>query len=509
MRPARRRTATLAAALLLLGSTAATAQARQLGRIDFANSGAATAQDDFIEGVLLLHSFEFADAAESFRRAQAADPDFALAYWGEAMTYNHPLWREQDREAALAVLARYEARGVAPPTEREEAYLDALRTLYGEGSKAERDRAYMDAMARMQERWPEDLEARAFHALAILGSTDGVRDFATYMRAAATAQPVFDANPDHPGAVHYIIHSFDDPVHAPLGLPAAVAYSDIAPGAAHAQHMTSHIFVALGMWNDVVAANVRARDVQDRANLAEGGRTNPCGHYTSWLHYGYLMQGRPEQARTSMDACLERMNDRPNPSEQNYFVNMRARQVLDLEDWEAAGRYLADLDANPRARSAQAFVSAYAAARTGERDRAQALLGQMLDGDDDARVRIQRLEIDALLALDAGEAERAVTLLEEAVALEETLPFEFGPPASLKPPHELLGEVLVEVGRPAEAVEAFRRSLSFTPRRTRSLMGLAAAAAGAGMPTVAADAKGELDEIWASAEPGFVEPAGR
>ena len=176
--------------------------------------------------MLLLHSFEYDTAVEAFRQAQTADAGFALAYWGEAMTYNHPLWQQQNSEAALQALKRLaaspEARAAKAPTDRERQYLAAVETLYaGPGSKHDRDQAYMRAMERLQNAYPEDMEARAFHALAILGSRDGVRDFATYVRAAATVQPVFDANPDHPGAAHYLIHSFDDPVHAPLGLPAA------------------------------------------------------------------------------------------------------------------------------------------------------------------------------------------------------------------------------------------------------------------------------------------------
>ena len=173
------------AALLISCPAAADlgAQERRLGDVDFVNSGAAPAQDAFERGVLLLHSFEFDDAAAAFREAQEADSDFALAYWGEAMTYNHPLWREQDRDAALAVLARYaptpEARQARAPTPREAAYLAAVDVLYGKGTKTERDRAYMDAMARLAAAWPDDEEAAAFHSLAILGSTDGVREGAS------------------------------------------------------------------------------------------------------------------------------------------------------------------------------------------------------------------------------------------------------------------------------------------------------------------------------------------
>ncbi len=501
--------ASVAVAVLAIGAQAALAQDRRLGKVEFPNSGSAAAQPHFLEGVLLLHSFEFDDAAASFRRAQDADPDFALAYWGEAMTYNHPLWQEQDGEAARSALARYEARGAAPPTERERAYLGAVSTLYGDGSKTERDLRYMDGMRRLHETWPDDLEARTFYALSILGSTDGVRDFATYMRAAAVAQPAFDANPDHPGAVHYLIHSFDDPVHAPLGLPAARAYSAVAPDAGHAQHMTSHIFVALGMWNDVVTANVRARDVQNRGREATGLRPNVCGHYTSWLHYGYLMQGRPEDATRGMDACMARMRENPTAAEQRYYATMRARQVLDLEDWDAVGRYNADLRDNPWARGREAFVTAYVAARTGERGRAEALLLQLGNGEAEPRIRIEELEIRALLALDEGDADRAIALLRDAVRVEESLPFEFGPPASLKPPHELLGDILLEAGQAQEAVEAFRQSLSFTPGRTLSLMGLSMAAQAAGLAAVAEDAERQLDLTWDHAEPAFAATVGR
>ncbi|GMV07077.1 MAG: hypothetical protein AMXMBFR53_33520 [Gemmatimonadota bacterium] len=472
------------AAVVLGAASPLAAQHARLGTVDFPNSGAPAAQADFTRGVLLLHSFEFEDAALAFRRAQDVDPDFALAYWGEAMSYNHPLWQQQDGEAARAALARYaptpEARARKAPTERERGYLEAVDVLYGSGSKARRDRAYMDAMAALAARHPDDMEARAFHALAILGSTDGVRDFATYMKAAAVAQPVFDANPDHPGAAHYLIHSFDDPVHAPLGLPAARAYSEIAPGAAHAQHMTSHIFVALGLWDDVVAANVRARDVQD-ARLAELGRpANACGHYTSWLHYGWLMRGDRRDADRGMDACLERARAGGAPSEEAYYATMRARHVLDTRDWAQADRLDATVAAEGTARLMVDFVTAYAALERGDRGTAAALLAAHQEalarsGDAQPRLRIQVLELRALTALKDGRGDEAVALLGEACALEEALPFEFGPPASLKPPHEMLGEALLALDRHSDAAYAFEASLARTPGRVPSLEGLARA----------------------------------
>ncbi|MDX1646001.1 MAG: hypothetical protein R3304_02560 [Longimicrobiales bacterium] len=467
---------------------------RELGTIEFPNSGSRDAQPPFIEGVLLLHSFEFEDAAEAFREAQAIDPDFALAYWGEAMTYNHPLWREQDKKAALRALDRYapspSQRLAKAPTARERAYLRAIHALYGDGTKEERDNAYMQAMYRLVNAYPEDNEARAFYALSILGSTDGERDFATYMRAAAAAQPVFADNPDHPGAAHYIIHSFDDPIHAPLGLQAARAYSEIAPDAAHAQHMTSHIFVAMGMWDDVVEANVRARDVQN-ARLADRGRPpNVCGHYTSWLHYGWLMRGDTVDARRGMADCHRRVTGgSPTGSEISYFVEMRARQILDTEAWDAAGAWDAEVT-----HPGYDFVTAYAASKTGDLVPARRFV-ENAPADGPPRMRIMVLELEALLALAAGNGDRALRFLEEATEIEESLPFEFGPPASLKPPHELLGEVALELERYDVALQAFRDALDFTPDRTPSLEGLAGAARASGRQATAEAAEARLAQI--------------
>lgn len=490
----------LTLALVTLVPLDGSQQERQLGTIDFGNSGSESAQGPFIDGVLLMHSFEFDAAAASFRKAQELDPDFALAYWGEAMTYNHPLWRQQDREAALATLARYaptpSARQAKAPTVREAEYLAAVDVLYGVGSKTERDLAYMGAMSRLSAAYPQDHEARSFHALSILGSTDGERDFATYMRAAAVAQPVFEENPDHPGAAHYIIHSFDDPIHAPLGVEAARAYSEIAPDAGHAQHMTSHIFVALGMWDDVVAANVRARDVQNGDRAAAGLPGNVCGHYTSWLHYGWLMRSDLAEAETGMDECRALVvAGQANPAEVGYYVNMRARHVLDTEDWSAAERLGAGVD-----RAGYHFVSAYAALKLGERAAAaDALIRLRASSNADApRTRIMIMELEALTALDQGNGAQAMALLREAAALEESLPFEFGPPASLKPPHELLGEVAMALAEHAAALDAFQTALSFTPERAPSLSGLISAASALQQTALASDAQQRLDEMRSS-----------
>jgi len=257
---------------LLLCCTSAQAQPGY-GSVSFANSGSAAAQSDFLRGLALLHNFEYGPAAEHFRKAEQLFPGFAMAYWGEAMTQNHAVWHEQDLPAARAVLARLgatpEARQAKAPTQREKLYLHSIEVLYGDGTKAERDQKYESAMADLHWKFPEDVDATSFYALAILGSADQGRDFATYMRAAAVLEEIFPQNPRHPGVVHYLIHCYDDPIHAPLGLRAARIYSKIAPAAGHAQHMTSHIFLALGMWDDVVKANETATAVVNRQRQTE------------------------------------------------------------------------------------------------------------------------------------------------------------------------------------------------------------------------------------------------
>jgi hypothetical protein len=290
-------------------------------------------------------------------------------------------------------------------------------------------------------------------------------------------------------------------VHAPLGLPAARAYSGIAPDAGHAQHMVSHIFMASGMWDDVVAANILARDVQNGRNAQLGQPSNPCGHYTAWLHYGWLQQGKVEDAERGLSECHERVLSGGTPGEVNYFVNMRARQVLDMGDWDAAERFSADVD-----HPSYDFITGMAAIRKGDRDVAQGMLIKLGSSTtmDNPHLRIAHMELAALIALDGGGEDLAIGLLTEASVLEETLAIEFGPPASLQPPHELLGAVYLMSDRPAEAAHAFRKALEFTPRRTNSLVGLSTAASAMGEDVEAAEAMARLQAIWKSADPAFL-----
>src|SRR5580658_3719099 len=317
-----------------------------LGTATFPTSThSAAAAQEFMRGLLLLHLFEYEDAAMSFVAAEKADPDFAMAYWGEAMTFNHPVWNQFDAHAGQAALAKYgstpEARAHRIADARERAWFSAVEVLYsGEGSKPERDARYAIAMEQLTRAYPKDDEAQLFYALALLGKSEGVRDVPTYLKAAAIAKAVFIRNPDHPGAAHYWIHAMDDPRHAAGALVPARALSKIAPSAAHAQHMCSHIFLALGMWDGVVEANLAAATVAHQHAAARGRPLRRCGHGTYWLEYGYLEQGRIGAAKSVVAGCREeamqpgmaaRARDIVDPDDASVssFVEMRARYLVD------------------------------------------------------------------------------------------------------------------------------------------------------------------------------------
>ena len=500
--------------------TPSTSPAREvlLGRIDFPTSGTPDAQDAFIRGVLYLHSFEYAPAAVAFREAQTIEPRFAMAYWGEAMTNHHSLWRVQHVEAAQAILNKLgktsDKRAARAATQREKDYLRAVEVLFGMTEetrglgKLERDVHYRNAMKRVHEAYPDDMEARAFYGLSILGVGSADREYSTYMKAAAVLTPVWDSNHSHPGAAHYLIHSYDDPVHAVLGLPMARAYENIAVGAAHAQHMTSHIYIALGLWNDVTKANVTALRVESAKTVGEGARSREAWHHRYWLHYGRLQRGHLKEARQMLEMARERVSKDPLPREPSYYGAMYARYLIDTESWSEAEAWLAPQGVDMQIPHYH-FARAFAAARRGDLEQAREGLAQIRTGGQgnpeiilaQKEVDILKLEVEAAMALAEGNKEKALDLAGRATEMQTSMPFRYGPPRISKPTAELLGDILSAVGDDEQAALAYQDQLSRSQLRTNSLLGLARTSARAGDDTTSREAYEALADIWHSADP--------
>jgi hypothetical protein len=490
----------LAAVALLTGSVQAGAE--PLGQVSFANSGATAAQAVFLKGLALLHNFQYPDAAIAFRSAEAADPGFALAYWGEAMTYNHPVWMEQDADAgrkSLAKLGSTPAERLAmAKTPREAAYLHAVETLYGVGTKEERDLRYAAEMAELHRRFPADVDATAFYALSLLGTCHQGRDFAVYMKSAALLEEVYPSHPDHPGVLHYLIHSYDDPVHAPLGLRAARRYGAVASDAPHALHMTSHIFVAMGMWDEVIDANNHATQVGNAHYAAAGKGPVWCFHGRIWLAYAYMQEGKIAEADRVIAGCrtqaLEELAKPAAPGLDTYDMSVNSYAELVARQSLETGATPPALAAPHGAYPVSRFYLTYARALAVRRDAtalasAEAELMQTAEElkrlragiksgtlDPEAQAEaVMAAEVEALSLFAAGREVEGLARLKAAAAQETGAPLEFGPPDVFKPSAELLGDELLNRRRYAEAADAYREALGRTPGRTRTLQGLLAA----------------------------------
>ena len=473
----------------------------KLGEIDFPNSGNAAAQAPFLRGVKLLHNFEYPEAIESFQAAQKADPAFALAYWGEAMAHNYTLWAEQHTDVARAVLAKLgpnrETRAAKAKTARERMWLGAVETLFGPGTKFERDVAYADKMDALAKAYPADVEAQTFDALATLGRSHGTRNEANYLKSAAILERLFPTHQHHPGVVHYMIHSYDDPAHAKLGLKAALLYDKIAPESAHALHMTSHIFLALGMWPETVAANERAF-ARSAAVMAMSGHhmAMGCGHGSTWLVYAKLQEGQdPVQ---EIDRCRAAALDPMAIESDKTVIGGEGDEVTGLTDMLVrrgveTGKWPAPLDLPAGHFEMARFTLAYGRLLAARHDpaAASAALAEMkrsrqaiasaiskeLPDEDQLLPWLDRgiAQGDALVTLASGNRSAGLAQLRNAAEAEQALPVVFGPPIVQKLSWEILGEDLLAGGDKAGAAAAYRHALEMAPGRRIATAGLKAA----------------------------------
>ena len=469
----------------------------QLGVVHFANSGSRRAQPAFLRGLLLLHSFEYSAARGEFQKAENLDPSFAMAVWGEALTYNHTLWHEQDTAAARTAMAKLgstpEERIARGHTPRERDYLASLEKLYGPGDKAERDAAYSAALGDLSRRYPKDLDARALYSLSLLGLSPK-RDVRIYMRAAAEAEAVYEVEKRHPGALHYLIHAYDDPEHAPLGLRAARRYAQVAPAASHAQHMTSHIFFALGLWDDAIAAN----EASVRVAQSQGEHAY---HSLLWLEYAYLQKDQRAAAESLVRSVTHDVAS--GPTKEN-----RLRAAFSRATWLVETRGAPGADASETVDSSgitsigyfavHDFARGLVAAGGNDTAGARTALAQLtvrinaarvvpvgenrnwfdaLTENDLAQARALATALDGAIEFAEGQHAAGIVQVREAIAATAQMEFEYGPPWSAKPFEELLGELLLADGQKAEAAAAFERVLVMYPNRRLAVEGLAAAKA--------------------------------
>jgi tetratricopeptide (TPR) repeat protein len=405
--------------------------------------------------------------------------------------------------------------------------LDALDTLYGDGPKSERDRAYMRKMEQLAARFPEDQEIQLFYALSVFGVQAGVRDIDSYMLATAISDAVFAENPQHPGAAHYLIHGVDDPVHAVLGLRAARALGSMAPDAAHAQHMTAHIYTALGMWDDVVIANEAAVRVRNEMRAESGEAPSKTGHYNAWLIYGYLQQGRVEKAGELLDAAyaeaqaydgpaVDRMALDPDDSVVGSAVEMWMRYLIETGDWDGeradwsfrlGDAFGPNLDFNfvQAMRAANASLSSNAQEQLTQFQRLRSELATVLDHQDEPsptnlmyldRLEILEQEILAKVEEAKGQYPKAIAYAREASRLEGALPRAFGPPFITMPSAQLLGDLQLAAGEYRLAAEAYTLELERNRQRTAALSGLIRSQSALGNETEANYYRNVLGQIW-------------
>ncbi|MEO6167701.1 MAG: hypothetical protein ABIO46_15685 [Chitinophagales bacterium] len=498
--------------LIIIGLFGCSSESRnpqeQLGELDFKVTGSNEAQPFFKKGLLLLHSIEYEDAAENFSMAHEMDPSFAMAYWGEAMTYNHSLWRYQNKEKADSVLNLLAPspgeRILKAKTDIEIAFVNAVNVLYSDGSKTERDDKYAAFMATLYKRYPGNAEVAAFYSISLIGSVEVGRDTTVYGHAAAIAKEVLAINPNHPGALHYLIHSYDDPDHAALALEAADAYAKVAPSASHALHMPSHIYLALGQWEKVISSNEVAWAASEERRKGKSLTNDALGYHSlHWLMYGYLQKGRTEEAKLLVTEMQHYCDTLPSSRAREHMILLKSTYLVESGDWQSAVTAIEVKtdDLNVSVRAINHYVNGmYAYYQKEEKLLATAISGLNKECISDHQnitdkgghscgsvtatapnlldvqyAEVIQMELEAMHAWMKKDTAATDEWFRKATALENSISYSFGPPTVVKPSNELYGEWLLEVMKPEAAKQQFELALHAAPNRTLSVNGITAA----------------------------------
>jgi len=464
----------------------------QVGRVNFPISCAPAMQKPFERGVALLHSFWYEEAEKEFKQIGRDDPECAVAHWGVAMSLWHQLWNHPEDAVVKEGMAEVKAgQALKPKTDRERDYLAAIGTFYSEAAKSDYQTsatAYSNAMEKLHERFPDDHEAAIFYGLSLLASEpDNDTAFDNRKKAAAVLEPLFAEQPDHPGVAHYLIHSYDKPQLAELGLPAARRYAQIAPAAPHALHMPSHIFARLGLWQDDINSNLASIAATRKTAAMHMGGEGHQFHAMDFLVYAYLQCGREADGMKVIEEVrgMPAMKDTMYGSDfdpRSFALSVfPANYAMELHHWSEAAALALVPGAHPSDQAFTYYARAIGAARSGKVEPARRDLAQ-LDGlhktavDQKKTERAEYIEdlrkvAQAWVDRAAGNNEEAVAALRGAAEKEESLGEE---PGGL-PAREMLADLLLELKRPEQALTEYEADLKFNPNRFDGLYGAAQA----------------------------------
>jgi len=483
--------------------------------VHFETSCNAAVQPDFDRALVLLHHMTYPQARAAFRAVADRDPDCAIAQWGIAMTLFTPLWptRPSAADLHLGWDTVSKAKTLGHPSAREQAFLAATAEFFRDPDSRDywqRIQRWETASASVHEAFPQDSEATAFYALALLASSRPGPSMAEHsQKAVALLLPLLEQNPRHPGAMHYVIHANDIPGREHENLDLVRRYEEIAPDNPHALHMPTHIYVRLGDWDGVIRGNLRAATAALKYPAGEHGEFvwDEFPHAIEYLVYAYLQQGEDDKADAEIKRLLATPKIEPTAKTAFHLASTRARYALERQDWKRAAKLVAreptalDWDRYPWPEAVTWFARGYGSARIGALDesrRASARLGE-LDarasgaGEDvfARQIRILKLELDAWTAHAARADDGAIALMQQAVDLEGSTPKPPVTPAPTLPASEILGDLMIELGRPQDAASAYRQALQRFPKRFNSQLGAARASAATG------DIGGALDEYCA------------
>ena len=476
-----------------------------LGELKFEVTGKPDAQPAFHKGLLLLHSFEYVDAAASFLEARTIDPDFVMAYWGEAMTYNHPIWQEQDYDKGNEVLNMLaptpDERKAKAKLDIERDFIGGIDILYGAGNKSTRDSLYAMYMADIYKKYPCHYEVDSFYSIELngWGTTDNGKK-ATYEKAAAVANEVMKRNPKHPGALHYFIHAYDDPKYAQLALETADQYAIVAPDAGHALHMPTHTYLALGQWEKVVSSNIQSWQAEKARKERNQLDNNALGYHAyHWLQYGQLQLGRQETALAMLDSMHTFCNELPSPRARAHLILLKTTYLTETNDYQdkVTAIKVDQLDLNISTRTKNFFTDGMAAYHKKDKARLDSIIShlkaervteslktsgnglrmcgnvndRMTSLKDLQKTEVMELELRAMRAWLDKDVKATEEFFKKATSLQDEVGYAYGPPDIVKPSYELYGEWLLENGRQKDALIQFEKSLQLAPNRRLSLQG--------------------------------------